>query len=82
MKTVFGACKTNNNKIRQGKGGSAHEIHDSGLYYGDNKIIDIIAYEYTRLWHDANPQTQNRLSTFTKKVQKEFHTNLYIDIYI
>ena len=49
MGTVFGVCKTNGDEIWHGKSGSTHEMVISGLYYGDIKIEDTFAYEYTRM---------------------------------
>ena len=36
----------NDKEIWPSKTGSAHEIHVSWLYYGDNKIRDIFVYKH------------------------------------
>ena len=67
MGSVFGVCKTNNNKIWANNNGSAHEIHISWLYYGDIKIRDTFVYK--RILVEQFPQPQPLPQSFGSEYQ-------------
>ena len=53
MRTTFGVCKTNGDKIWLGKSGSAYKIVVSQLYNDDIKIGDTFIYEFTQRCSDG-----------------------------